>query len=215
MNNLLFYLFTGMLIALTACHTAENGSEQKADTTAVEAQSIVSDTNSILDPDPTDTVPGDRYLITSSSFQTAEVVRKTLQEMFKDDLAKNLIDGNSRKFIFFEFDLNNDTHNEILVGLTGMYFCGSGGCTQLILDANGKLLGRFTVAGNPVVIDTKVSNGWRDLFMYSEGKFHVMKHNGVAYPSNPSVQPILKLIPGDGLPRALDIDNQPYPSYRF
>jgi hypothetical protein len=65
------------------------------------------------------------------------LVKKTVQELFKDDLDKNIIDEYSRKFIFFEYDLNEDGNKEIMVGFTGPYFCGSGGCTQMILDNKG------------------------------------------------------------------------------
>jgi hypothetical protein len=143
------------------------------------------------------------------------LVRLTLQDLYKDDLAKNFIQENSRIFIFFEYDLNEDGKKEIFVGLTGGYFCGSGGCTQLILDDQGNVISTFSVSGYPVIIDINKTNGWKDLIIYSGNKNRIVKFDGKTYPSNPSVLPELKLIPGDGLPRALNFINEPYPWFSF
>lgn len=58
-------------------------------------------------------------------------------------------------------------------------------------------------------------NLWKDLFILSGGKYHTMKFDGKKYPSNPSVQTELKVLPGDGLSRALNFMNEPYPWFRF
>jgi hypothetical protein len=142
-------------------------------------------------------------------------VRLTLRDALKKDLEANMIDSISRKFIFFEYDLNDDGKNEIFVGLRGSYFCGSGGCTQYLLDNEGNIITKFTVAGYPVVIDTNKSNGWKDLFIHSGGKDRIVKFDGKKYPSNPSVLPALKGLPGDSLPRALNFINEPYPWFTF
>jgi hypothetical protein len=102
-----------------------------------------------------------------------------------------------------------------MVGFTGPYFCGSGGCTQMILDREGNVITQFTVSDYPVVIDNTKSNGWKDLFILSAGQYRIVKFDGKTYPSNPSMQPELKLLPGDGLPRALDFVNEPYPWIKF
>ncbi|MEG1587295.1 MAG: hypothetical protein RR346_10510 [Bacteroidales bacterium] len=167
------------------------------------------------DPDTTDNIPGDQYGINSSNENTASLVRLTLKDLFKEDLGKDLIQPESRKFIFFEYDLNGDSKKEIFVGLIGPYFCGSGGCTVLLLDNEGNKINQFTVVDYPIVIDNQKTNGWDNLFMMSGGKYHVMKFNGKEYPSNPSVEPVLDVIPGDGLPRALNFVNEPYPWFTF
>jgi hypothetical protein len=171
--------------------------------------------DTIIDPDPTDTIPVGQYGINSSNLKTANIIRMTLQNLFKEELSKNSIDAYSKRFIFFEYDLNDDGKKEILVGLTGPYFCGSGGCTQYILDNQGEVLSKFTVADYPVVIDTEKSFGWKNLFIQSGGKNRMVKFDGKKYPSNPSLQPELKVTPGDGLPRALDFTNEPYAWFKF
>ncbi|VXC07951.1 conserved hypothetical protein [Flavobacterium sp. 9R] len=198
---------------ITSCKKEAKLEESTADTTAVAVDS--SKAEAMVDPDPTDTIPAGSYGINSSSLKTADLIRLTLKDLYKDDLAKNFIDDNSKKFIFFEYDLNEDGKKEILVGLTGGYFCGTGGCTQLLLDDQGNVITQFSVSGNPVVIDTNKTNGWKDLFIYSGSKYRIVKFNGKTYPSNPSMQPELKVTPGDGLPRALDFEHEPYAWFKF
>ena len=170
----------------------------------------------LTDPDPSDTISAEAYGINSSNKETAAIVRTFLQNTHASDLSKNLIDEYSRKFIFFEYDLNGDAKKEIFVGLNGPYFCGSGGCTQYILDAEGNKIAGFTVADYPIVIDTNKTNGWIDLFMPSNGKMRIIKFDGKSYaPSNPSMANELKVLPGDGLPRALNYLNEPYPWFKF
>ena len=169
----------------------------------------------IPDPDPTDQIPGDQYLINSVSEKIVALVRDRLELIAADDLKLGIVDSLSRKFIFFEYDLNGDNRNEIFVGLTGPYFCGSGGCTQFILDSKGEVITMFTVSDYPVVISRDLTNGWKDLYVLSDGEYHTVRFDGKSYPSNPSLLPELDMIPGDGLPRGLDFLKDNYPWFRF
>lgn len=210
-DNQILSLIGFLILVAVGCQSPSSQESTEADSVLTEI--VIPE--EIYDPDPTDTIPGNGYGINSSAKETAELVRKTVQDLFKDDLDKNIIDEYSRKFIFFEYDLNEDGNKEIMVGFTGPYFCGSGGCSQMILDNMGNVISRFTVSDYPVVIDNTKSNGWKDLFILSGGKYRVIKFDGKTYPSNPSMQPELKLLPGDGLPRALDFVNEPYPWFTF
>jgi hypothetical protein len=203
-----------ILFVFGSCKKDTTETTTEADKPAV-SDTVISIKPEQIDPDPTDSIPAELYGINSSNTKTADLVRLTLQGIYKDDLSKNFIEENSRKFIFFEYDLNEDGKKEIFVGLTGTYFCGSGGCTQLILDVQGNVISTFSVSGYPVIIDNNKTNGWKDLFIYSGSKNRIVKFDGKTYPSNPSVLPELKLIPGDGLPRALNFINEPYPWFKF
>lgn len=198
---------------ITSCKKEAKQEETPIDSTTVVVDTVK--TEAMVDPDPTDTIPAGSYGINSSNLKTADLIRLTIKDLYKDDLAKNFIDDNSKKFIFFEYDLNEDGKKEILVGLTGGYFCGTGGCTQLLLDNQGNVITQFSVSGNSVVIDTNKTNGWKDLFIYSGSKYRIVKFNGKTYPSNPSILPELKVTPGDGLPRALDFEHEPYAWFKF
>jgi hypothetical protein len=83
------------------------------------------------------------------------------------------------------------------------------------LDNQGKVITQFSVSGNPIVIDSNKTNGWKDLFIYSGGKYRIVKFNGKTYPSNPSILQELKGTPSDGLPRALDFEKEPYAWFKF
>jgi hypothetical protein len=213
------HIFTTAILSiliLISCKKETTESPNTTDTTTVTKDTLSTKLkDSIIDPDPTDTIPAGQYGINSSNLKTANIVRTTLQNIFKEDLSKNSINDYSKRFIFFEYDLNDDGKKEILVGLTGSYFCGSGGCTQYILDNQGMVISRFTVSDYPVVIDTEKSQGWKNLFIPSGGKNRIVKFDGKKYPSNPSLQPELKVIPGDGLPRALNFINEPYTWFKF
>lgn len=167
------------------------------------------------DPDTTDQIPGDQYLIDAVSTETAAKVRAKLESLLAEDLKLGIVDSLSRKFIFLEYDLDGDANKEIFVGLTGPYFCGSGGCTQYILKSNGDVVTRFTVSDYPVVIAPEKTEGWNDLYIQSGGDYRVVKFDGKTYPSNPSMLPKLGMIPGDGLTRALDFMNDNYPWFSF
>lgn len=177
--------------------------------------SITKEVETPFDPDPTDQISGDQYLVDASEAKTASMVRERLTQLFSEDLKIGIVDSLSRKFIFFEFDLDGDDRKEIFVGTTGPYFCGTGGCTQFILNSQGEVISMFTVSDYPVVISLDKTNGWYDLFILSGGEFRVVKFDGKAYPKNPSILPKLGTLPGDGLPRVLDFVNDNYPWFRF
>jgi hypothetical protein len=217
MKKLPLLLIITFFLAGSGCNNAEKKEETAAATTTETTASteVTPAPEPPYDPDPTDTIPGDRYGINSSSKQTADLVRLTLQDKFKADLDKNIVDSLSRKFIFFEYDLNDDGNKEIFVGLTGPYFCGSGGCSPYLLDNQGNVITHFSVSDYPIVVDNNKTNGWKDLFIRSNGKDRIVKFDGKKYPSNPSTMPALEVLPGDGLPRVLDFVNEPYPWFKF
>lgn len=110
----------------------------------------------------------------------------TLLDQFKEDIDIGIIDSLSRKYKYVQVDLNEDSRKEILVGLTGPYFCGSGGCTFLLLSNHGDIITQFSVVRMPVYLDTESMKGWRNLIVYSGGDNRVVKFDGTSYPSNPS-----------------------------
>lgn len=115
------------------------------------------------------------------------LIRLTLSDLFKEDLEKGFLDSASRRFLYDQVDLNGDGNLEILVGLTGSYFCGSGGCTIYLLSSQGDVITRFTVVDYPVHVDNESTNGWKNLVLNSGRKDRLVKYDGQKYPSNPSV----------------------------
>lgn len=106
------------------------------------------------------------------------------------------------RYYYNKVDLNEDGNPEVFVYLVGPYVCGTGGCSGAIFKLeNGeyKLLSRFSLVRNPVIISKTKTNGYRDIIMHVfgggiESFFAWVKYDGKTYPSNPSVQP--KVEPG-------------------
>lgn len=168
-------LLSGML--LFGCNSSEN-KVSSTDTVATENKSTATPADAIANT------------LSSADQKTVDLVKLKLTTMFKDELTKNLIDVASRKFKLFEYDLNGDAKKEIFVGLTGSNFCGSGGCTVLLLSPEGESINRFTVVDYPIQISNTMTEGWKDLVLTSNGKDHLMKFNGKVYPANPSTQAV-------------------------
>lgn len=204
----LLFVFIGM----AACSSVANSQKRVFEITP-EPTNILQE--NMADSGSSHIISDDQSDGNTSNEQIVALVRSVLENMFKEDLAKDLIPDTSRKFIFFEYDLNGELGKEIFVGLIGPYFCGSGGCTVLLLNPKGVLITRFTVVDYPIVIDTQKNKGWDNLFMLSSGKYHVMKFNGKKYPSNPSMQPLLRQTPDSKLPRALNFVDEPYKWFPF
>ncbi len=207
-----FIILLSSALFLNSCGPAADSGSKLVQDSSLSDTAVVS---LLQDPDTTDTIPASAYGINTYGSVAENQIRTSFQTLFKDDLARNIIPGLSRKFIIFEFDLNGDSINEIFAGLTGPYFCGSGGCTIYLFNNDGTVLTRFTVADYPIVVSDSKTMGFKDLIIKSNGQNHLVKFDGKKYPSNPSMEPVLKLIPGDGLPRALDFVNEPYPWFRF
>ncbi len=169
----------------------------------------------ITDPDLTDTIPVTAYGINTYNPVAVSIVKKLLATKYEADIKNQLIDSFSRRFILFEYDLDDDGSKEIFVGLNGSYFCGTGGCNLLLLNSNGIMITNFSVSGTPVIVANEKTNGWKDLYIYSNKKHRIAKFDGKKYPSNPSLLPALNTLPGDGLPRLLDAANEPYPWFTF
>ncbi len=98
-------------------------------------------------------------------------------------------------------DLNGDGTPEAIVYLMGNW-CGSGGCTTLILtqDAGSwRIVTRITIARLPIRVLTNTSHGWRSIGVWVQGGGirsgyeAELRFNGKSYPRNPSVPPARRL----------------------
>ncbi|MFD0700909.1 hypothetical protein [Myroides pelagicus] len=92
-----------------------------------------------------------------------------------------------RQFQFYAIDLNNDGAKEFFVRLSGPYFCGTGGCTVLLLNAEYQLITKFTVMQGAIFAEPTLENTWRVLTVKSEGEWKSLVYANGTYPTNPSV----------------------------
>jgi membrane-bound inhibitor of C-type lysozyme len=107
-----------------------------------------------------------------------------------DDMA--FIPGADRRYYAERADINNDGQEEIYVALANSYFCGSGGCSWYILHPDFSMLAKFSVSDFPIYLSDSFSNGYRDLYVRSGGKYHTLKYHS-GYPSNPSTESVFDL----------------------
>ena len=128
------------------------------------------------------------FMPQSTDEQTANNLKNFLAlDYLKDDLP--LLEPKDRKFQFYKIDLNNDGNEEIFVRLMSSYFCGSGGCTFLLLDKYAEVITKFTVTRAPIFVESTKVNGWSVLLVRDAGVLKELTFENGSYPSNPSVLP--------------------------
>jgi hypothetical protein len=98
--------------------------------------------------------------------------------------------------------VDNDTKSEAVVYISGQSWCGSGGCTLLVLEPHGssyKAIGRTTIVKLPIRVLSRTTNGRPDLGVWVQGGGiqpgyeAILSFDGKAYPSNPSIPPAQRL----------------------
>jgi hypothetical protein len=99
-------------------------------------------------------------------------------------------------------DLNGDGRSEVLVYVTDRSYCGSGGCTLLILSPQQRsyrVVLRSTVTQLPIWSLATSTHGWRDIGVTVAGGgidppyVARLRFNGRRYPSNPTIPPAVPL----------------------
>lgn len=138
-----------------------------------------------------------------------------LRGTYLDEREADLIPAASREFEYYQTDLNGDGKEETLVSLSANYFCGSGGCTFLLLSDDLQLINEFTVTSAPIYIMEETENDWRVLSVRSEGNWKLLTYTDGSYPSNPSVvEKTSAEAPGDGVEVAFG-EGDDYERYSF
>ena len=124
------------------------------------------------------------------AFTINDSLAKEVGLFLKNDFLKSDYDillDDDKKFQLAEIDLNNDGNNEVFINFFSRYFCGTGGCTLLLLDSKLTLITKFTVTQTPLFIQKEVENGWNTILVRFQDKFVKLVYDGSSYPSNPSV----------------------------
>ena len=94
-------------------------------------------------------------------------------------------------------DLNDDGTPEALVLLRDRDWCGSGGCTLLVLRGKAAaftLVSTSTIINEPIKIAREREHGWHSLLVTVQGGgiqpgFVELRFDGRKFPFNPTLQP--------------------------
>jgi hypothetical protein len=86
-----------------------------------------------------------------------------------------------------------------LVYLSGPWWCGSGGCTALLLEpqqSSFRVMQKLTLVGLPIRVLPSVTHGWHDMAMWvrgagMSGQVVVLQYDGMKYPDSPLTAPPL------------------------
>ena len=119
-------------------------------------------------------------------------------ERFVRESSADLSAGLTTSYLWAFVDLNGDSKDEAIVYLPGSAWCGSGGCTLLVLRRTGegyRLLTTVPIAQLPIRVLATKTNGWRDLGVYvrgggiQRGYEARLRFGKSSYPRNPAVPP--------------------------
>jgi hypothetical protein len=145
-------------------------------------------------------------LLAAASFAQPQVQpsasqEDSLRQVLRDYLKDSGGDKTARYVSAF-VDLRDDGRQEVIVYVTDQHFCGSGGCTALILAPEGssyRLVTGVTLARLPIRVLRTKSNGWHDLGIWvqgggvQQGYEARLSFDGETYPRNPSVPPASRI----------------------
>lgn len=107
-------------------------------------------------------------------------------------------DNASTRYIAAFADLQDNGSEDAIVYFMDDGWCGSGGCTMLVLAPTAssyRLVTRTTITNTPIRVLSTESHGWHDIGVWAQGGGiqpgyeAKLSFNGNKYPSNPSVLP--------------------------
>ncbi len=107
-------------------------------------------------------------------------------------------DDKTARYLAAFVDLRDDGTKQALVYLTNQHYCGSGGCSMLILTprrSSYEVVSSITIAWPPVRVLKTKSHGWHDIAVWVQGGGiqpgyeAVLSFDGKRYPNNPTVPP--------------------------
>ena len=99
-------------------------------------------------------------------------------------------------------DLNGVGLKESFIYVTDPDYCGSGGCSLVVLSPRGNsyaVVMRTTVTNLPITVLRTAAYGWLDVGVTVEGAGIIrpyvarLRFNGHRYPSNPTIPPAIPL----------------------
>lgn len=111
---------------------------------------------------------------------------------------QNRYDDRAMRYIAGFCDLDGDGTPEAIVYLISQNWCGSGGCSTLILSQRAgawTVITKVSITRPPIRLLKTTSKGWRDLGVWVQGGGiqpgyeALLRFDGSTYPKNPSTPP--------------------------
>jgi len=172
------YLQLLAMVLLVTVSCKEKPSDEKKESNTIE--------NEVVKTEAKKRSHEEEFVAQSVDDQLAKNIKNFLiKDYLKDDLA--VMNDSDRKFQMYKIDLNNDGKDEVFVRFLTPYFCGTGGCTFLLLDHQGEIITDFSVTRAPIFAEQTYKNGWQLLLVQDAGVFKEMVYKNGTYPSNPSL----------------------------
>ncbi|WP_228850969.1 hypothetical protein [Aegicerativicinus sediminis] len=119
-----------------------------------------------------------------------DIMAANIRNFLSRDYLKGDMDGlteKDRKFQYAAVDLNGDGKDEYFIRFMSPYFCGTGGCSMVLIDHEANVITEFTVMEPPIWVENEMVNGWKTILIRSGGELKALTFNNGTYPSNPSV----------------------------
>lgn len=153
------------------------------------------------------------YALQGVDDELANKVKEYITTKFLTDSDLRAIAEEDRKFQLYKVDLNNDGNEEVFVDFGTSYFCGSGGCTVLLLNDKLELITKFSPT-QTLFIGKEIENGWVTLFTRAKGEWKKLIYEGNTYPSNPTLVEIATELP-ENAKQIFDKDANKQKTYSF
>jgi ketosteroid isomerase-like protein len=141
-------------------------------------------------------------LASTAYAQSGEFSNSSLQTFLQDYLEPPVrAQGQDQRYSAAFVDLKDDGKREVIAYLSDRDWCGSGGCTTLVLAQIGsdyQLISKITVTRLPIRVLNTRTNGWHDLSVVVGGGGiraveAKLSFDGRTYPNNPSTAPAVRL----------------------
>lgn len=137
-NKFVACCFILVSLFLTSCKNQKE--EQATDKVGTEVKEEQAETN----PDTAD------FAEQETTEAWIEKIKQYLATEYLSPADLRAIKKDQRKFQVVQIDLNQDGEKEIFINFVSSYFCGSGGCTLLLLNKQLEPITEFTVTQTPI-----------------------------------------------------------------
>lgn len=197
-----FVILTGLLFS--SCKNNQSENNQTQDSEEVEIEEKI----------PIEATTVNDFAKQSVDDELADKIKDYLTTEFMTEGDLRAITEDQRKFQLYKVDLNKDGNEEVFINFITTYFCGTGGCTVLLLNSDQELITRFSPTRTLYVEET-LENDWRVILTKSEDAWRKLIYENSTYPSNPSMVETTNESPSENAEKMFDAEYNKSKTYNF